>query len=55
MTNPKHGRLVEVLTETTCVSSPIHAVSLPTRQKLPKVRAFVDLVAAELRKQGVET
>jgi DNA-binding transcriptional LysR family regulator len=44
----REGQLVEILADTACEESPIHVVSLPTRQVLPKVRAFVDLVAAEL-------
>ncbi len=47
------GQLVEVLAGTACEESPVHAVSLPTRQLLPKVRVFVELVAAELAKRGV--
>ena len=55
MTSPPHGKLVEVMPGTACTSSPIHAITLPTRQKLPKVRAFVELVAAELAAHGVRT
>ncbi|NVB84949.1 MAG: LysR family transcriptional regulator [Kofleriaceae bacterium] len=55
MMNPRVGKLVEVLPKTACVSAPIHAVTLPTRNKLPKVSAFVELVVAELAKQGVQT
>lgn len=47
--------LVEVLEETACQESPIHLLSLPARRVLPKVRAFVDFVAAELARSGVET
>lgn len=43
--------LVEVLSESACEESAIHALSLPSRQPLPKVRAFVDLVSAELAKR----
>ena len=42
----------EVLEDTSCEESAIYAVSLPTRHTLPKVRAFIDLVADELRKRG---
>jgi DNA-binding transcriptional LysR family regulator len=45
--------LVEVLADTACECSPIHALSLPTRQMLPKVRLFVDHVAQELARAGV--
>jgi DNA-binding transcriptional LysR family regulator len=54
MMRPRSGELVEVLAETACECSPIHAVSLPTRQMLPKVRQFVDLLASELAKHGVK-
>ncbi len=54
MMKPGHGKLVEVLASTAFVSAPIQAVTLPTRQKLPKVRAFVELVAAELVAHGVK-
>jgi DNA-binding transcriptional LysR family regulator len=50
-----HRDLVEVLPDSACERSPIHAVSLPTRQMLPKVRRFVELVAGELRKRDVQT
>jgi DNA-binding transcriptional LysR family regulator len=53
MMNPRVGKLTEVVPQTACVSAPIHALTLPTRQKLPKVRAFVDLVSAELTRCGV--
>ena len=35
--------------------SAIHTLSLQSRNVLPKVRAFVDFVAAELARSGVET
>jgi len=54
MMKPGHGKLVEVLASTAFVSAPVQAVTLPTRQKLPKVRAFVELVAAELVAHGVK-
>ena len=48
----RSDELVEVLGETACEESPIHVLSLPTRRVLPKVRAFVDFVAAELAGAG---
>lgn len=48
------GQLVEVLEEAACEESPVHVLSLPSRHVLPKVRAFVDFVAAELTHSGVE-
>jgi DNA-binding transcriptional LysR family regulator len=44
--------LVEVLGESACEENPIHALSLPSRHPLPKVRAFVELVSAELAKRA---
>jgi DNA-binding transcriptional LysR family regulator len=44
----KAGQLVEVLADAACASSPVSAVTLPTRNAAPKVRVFVDAVAAEL-------
>jgi DNA-binding transcriptional LysR family regulator len=55
MMGSREGGLVEVLPEMVCESTPIHALSLPTRHKLPKVKVFVDLVASELARQGVVT
>ncbi len=49
------GQLVEVLGDAACEELPIHALSLQSRNVLPKVRAFVDFVAAELARSGVET
>ncbi len=49
------AQLVEVLGDTACVEGPIHVLSLPSRHVLPKVRVFVDFVAAELAKSGVQT
>ncbi|PTL79796.1 LysR family transcriptional regulator [Vitiosangium sp. GDMCC 1.1324] len=49
------GKLVEVLEDAACEQSPIHVLSLPSRQALPKVRAFVDFLAGELARNGVET
>ncbi len=46
------GTLVEVLPEAACEELPVHAVSLPGRSALPKVRAFVEAVAEELRRAG---
>lgn len=48
------GQLVEVLEGSSADRLPIHALSLPSRHVLPKVRAFVDLVAEALAKGGVE-
>lgn len=42
------GALVEVLQDAACEVSPVHAVSLPSRHVLPKVRVFSDFVANEL-------
>ncbi len=44
----KAGQLVEVLDESACVEQPIHALSLPTRNAVPKVRAFAAFAAREL-------
>jgi DNA-binding transcriptional LysR family regulator len=49
---PSGGGLVEVLGDTACETSPLYALSLPTRHMLPKVRVFVDLVVAELARRG---
>lgn len=49
----RSGGLVEVLGDAACEESPIHVLALPTRQVLPKVRAFVQVVAAELARCGV--
>ncbi len=49
------GQLVEVLGGAACEDLPIHALSLQSRNVLPKVRAFVDFAAAELARSGVET
>jgi DNA-binding transcriptional LysR family regulator len=46
------GQLVEVLAESACVEQPVHVLSLPSRQALPKVRAFVDFLAEELARAG---
>jgi DNA-binding transcriptional LysR family regulator len=51
----RSGQLVEVLGDAACVEGPIHVLSLPSRQVLPKVRVFVDFVIAELAASGVET
>jgi DNA-binding transcriptional LysR family regulator len=53
MMEARAGGLVEVLAQAACESMPIYAVSPPTRQLLPKVRRFVELVHVELAKQGV--
>ena len=42
----------EVLGDTACETSPLYALALPTRDMLPKVRVFVDLVIAELARRG---
>ncbi len=42
------GRLVEVLDQTACLEQPVHALSLPTRNVAPKVRAFAAFAAKEL-------
>jgi LysR family transcriptional regulator for bpeEF and oprC len=44
----KTGALVELLDETACQEQPIHALSLPTRNAVPKVRAFAAFAAKEL-------
>jgi DNA-binding transcriptional LysR family regulator len=49
------GQLVEVLGDAACEELPIHALSLQSRNVLPKVRAFVDFAAGELARSGVET
>jgi len=54
MMRPRGGELVEVLAGAVCDRSPLYALSLPTRQMLPKVRRFVDLVAGELARLGVK-
>jgi len=46
------GQLVEVLAESACVELPVHVLSLPSRQALPKVRAFVDFLTEELARTG---
>lgn len=48
-------KLVEVLSGSACQTAPIYALSPPTRQMLPKVRQFVDLVRTELARRGVQT
>jgi DNA-binding transcriptional LysR family regulator len=40
----REGRLVEVLPEHATAGPPIHAVSLPGRDKTPKVRVFLDFL-----------
>lgn len=47
--------LVEVLSESACEETAIHALSLPSHQPLPGVRAFVDLVSAELTRRSART
>ena len=48
----QRGQLVEVLAAAACDERPIHVVSLPSRQVLPKVRAFVEQLEAELARSG---
>jgi DNA-binding transcriptional LysR family regulator len=48
------GQLVEVLHDAACEVSPVHAVSLPSRYVLPKVRVFSDFIARELARNAVE-
>jgi DNA-binding transcriptional LysR family regulator len=48
------GQLVEVLGDAACEESPIHLLTLPARQVLPKVRVFVEFVAAALARSGVQ-
>ena len=47
------GQLVEILAGSACEERPIHVLSAPGRHVLPKVRAFVDLIATELAENGV--
>jgi DNA-binding transcriptional LysR family regulator len=49
----KSGALHEVLEHAACETAPIHALSLPGRRALPKVRAFTELVGRELEKNDV--
>jgi DNA-binding transcriptional LysR family regulator len=48
------GQLVEVLGDAACEESPINVLWLQSRHVLPKVRVFVDFVAAELARSGVD-
>ena len=48
------GQLVEVLADAACEELPIHVLSLQSRNVLPKVRAFVEFLATELARVGVE-
>ncbi|BDG05993.1 LysR family transcriptional regulator [Anaeromyxobacter oryzae] len=48
------GQLVEVLADAACDELPIHVLSLQSRHVLPKVRAFVDVLATELARIGVD-
>jgi DNA-binding transcriptional LysR family regulator len=45
----REGQLVEVLPELACAEAPLHALSLPSRHLLPKVKLFGDALKAELR------
>lgn len=47
-------QLVEVLADAACEELPIHVLSLQSRHVLPKVRAFVDLLATDFARLGVE-
>ena len=55
MMGPSAGRLIEVLGDTACETSPLYALALPTRHMLPKVRVFIDLVVAQLARVGAGT
>jgi DNA-binding transcriptional LysR family regulator len=48
------GQLVTVLDDAACEESSLHVLSLPSHHVLPKVRAFVDFMAAELSRSGAE-
>jgi DNA-binding transcriptional LysR family regulator len=48
------GQLVEVLGDAACEETLIQVLWLQSRHALPKVRVFVDFVAAELARSGVE-
>ena len=50
----RSGQLVEVLAGSACEEIPIHLVTLPARQALPKVRVFAEFVAEELAKHGLQ-
>ena len=41
----RRGELVEVLPHLAAPGPPVHAITLPRRQRVPKVRAFVDFIA----------
>jgi DNA-binding transcriptional LysR family regulator len=48
----KAGHLVAVLPDASCAWSPISILTLPARHVMPKVRAFIDFVAAEVARSG---
>lgn len=48
------GELVEVLPGTACEEHPVSVLTLPSRNTLPKVRAFTDFLAAELAKVAAQ-
>ena len=41
----RRGELVEILADRAAPGPPVHAITLPRRQRVPKVRAFVDFMA----------
>ena len=47
------GQLVELLSDASSEARPLHALSLPGRHVLPKVRVFVELLRTELGKRGI--
>jgi DNA-binding transcriptional LysR family regulator len=51
----KAGHLVEVLQQAACEEEPVHVTMLPSSHVLPKVRAFVQFMAGELTRSGVES
>lgn len=46
------GRLVEVLADQAAPGPPVHALTRPGRQRVPRVRVFVELLAEALGAQG---
>jgi DNA-binding transcriptional LysR family regulator len=49
----RSGELVEVLEDAGAERTPLHALSLPSRHVLPKVRAFLDATMAALGETGL--
>jgi DNA-binding transcriptional LysR family regulator len=45
----RDGRLVEVLADHSAEGPPVHALCVPGRQSVPRVRALLQLLAEELR------